>query len=179
MSCRCVNQGSHGPEVQVQAGGGTIPRPGRLEAHAALASASSLRAGPALPHEQPEVFLHTTINPRRFLGKEVTLSPLARGQSAVLLDGLRIGRVSHVPDPEKREVWLWTLTGPYCDSLAANVPVLGEATTLTEAKTKLRASFDIWLRSALEKDEAVRWHWLEAGPSSPRIPELRGKPAAA
>ncbi len=84
--------------------------------------------------------MYTTINPRRFLGQELTLSPLARGQSAVLLDGLRIGRISHAPDPEKREVWLWTLTGPHCDSIPANMPVVGEAATLTEAKLKLRSS---------------------------------------
>ncbi len=114
--------------------------------------------------------MYTTINPRRFLGQELTLSPLARGQSAVLLDGLRIGRISHAPDPEKREVWLWTLTGPHCDSIPANMPVVGEAATLTEAKLKLRSSFDAWLRGALEKGEAVRWHWLEAGPHCSAIP---------
>lgn len=123
--------------------------------------------------------MYTTINPRRFIGQEVTLSPLARGQTAVLLDGLRIGRITHAPNGEKREVWLWTLTGPHCDSLSENVQVLGEAATLTEAKMRLRSAFDIWLRGALEKGEAIRWHWLEAGPSLQRDPKLREKPAAA
>lgn len=105
------------------------------------------------------------VNPRRFVAQEVTLCPLSRGQSAVTLGGLRIGRVSHVPAGEGKSLWHWSLTGPHCESLAPGVPMCGEATGLSEAKLQLRHAFDCWLRWALEQDGPVHWHWTEAGPA--------------
>lgn len=123
--------------------------------------------------------MHTTINPRRFFGRDIVLTPLSRGQSAVTLDGLRIGRISHAPDVKAREAWLWSLTGPSCDSMPPSTVMLGEAATLSEAKLKLRAAFDEWLSWAVGQGESVRWHWLEAAPTSSREATVTGKSEAA
>lgn len=106
--------------------------------------------------------MHTTVNPTRFIAQEMSLCPLARGQSAVVLGGLRIGRVSHAPAGEGRLCWLWSLTGPHCSGLPPGLPMCGEAPTLAEAKLRLRHSFDAWLSWALEQEGPVRWHWTEA-----------------
>lgn len=105
--------------------------------------------------------MQTTVNPTRFVAQEISLCPLARGQSAVVLGGLRIGRVSHAAG-EDRITWLWSLTGPHCDGVPAGLPMCGEAATLSEAKLQLRHSFDAWLSWALDQDGPVHWHWTEA-----------------
>lgn len=108
--------------------------------------------------------MQTTVNPRRFVAQEISLCPLSRGQSAVVLGGLRIGRVSHAPHVADKAPWLWSLTGPHCDGLPAEVRMCGDAATLAEAKLQLRHSFDGWLRWALQQEGPVHWHWTEAAP---------------
>lgn len=108
--------------------------------------------------------MNTTVNPQRFLAQEITLCPLSRGQSAVALGGLRIGRVSHAITGEGRSTWLWSLTGPSCSSLPVALPMCGEAATLADAKLQLRHVFDTWLSWALEQEGPVHWHWTEAPP---------------
>ncbi|MFN4141355.1 hypothetical protein [Aestuariivirga sp.] len=108
--------------------------------------------------------MQTTINPHRFVAQEISLSPLARGQSAVVLGGLRIGRVSHAVDGEGKSTWMWSLTGPHCNCGPADVQTCGETSTLAEAKLQLRHSFDRWLAWALEQEGPVHWHWTEAMP---------------
>jgi hypothetical protein len=108
--------------------------------------------------------LDTTVNPQRFQAQELQLSPLARGQSAVLLGGLRIGRVSHAVSGEGKTTWLWSLTGPSCTSKPQDLVMCGEAKTLAEAKLQLRHSFDSWLGWALSQNGPVHWHWTEAAP---------------
>lgn len=108
--------------------------------------------------------MQTTVNPRRFVAQEVSLCPLSRGQSAVTLGGLRIGRVSHAPAGEGKSMWLWSLTGPHCGSLPPDAKMCGEAMTLAEAKLQLRHAFDRWLSWALEQEGPVHWHWTEAAP---------------
>lgn len=112
--------------------------------------------------------MHTTVNPRRFQSQEIALSPLARGQSAVVLGGLRIGRVSHAVSGEGKSSWLWSLTGPSCTSLPQDLDMCGETTSLAEAKLQLRHAFDTWLRWALEQDGPVQWHWIEASDRNSR-----------
>jgi hypothetical protein len=108
--------------------------------------------------------MQTTVNARRFVGQEISLCPLSRGQSAVILGGLRIGRVSHAALGEGKSKWLWSLTGPHCGGLPEGVRMCGEAPGLAEAKQQLRHSFDCWLAWALEQDGPVHWHWTEAAP---------------
>lgn len=105
--------------------------------------------------------MHTTVNPTRFVAQEMSLCPLSRGQSAIVLGGLRIGRVSHAPGGERLS-WLWSLTGPHCEGIPSGLPMCGEAATLAEAKLQLRHSFDAWLSWALDQEEPVHWHWTEA-----------------
>jgi len=112
--------------------------------------------------------LQTTVNPRRFVAQDISLCPLSRGQSAVVLGGLRVGRVSHALDEAGKSHWLWSLTGPHCAGLPETVRMCGEALTLAEAKLQLRHSFDSWLRWALEQEGPVHWHWTEATPAVPR-----------
>lgn len=108
--------------------------------------------------------MHTTVNPQRFLAQELSLSPLARGQSAVVLGGLRIGRVSHAVSDEGKTSWLWSLTGPSCGSMPEDFATCGQAATLVDAKLQLRHAFDTWLVWALAQQGPVQWHWTEAAP---------------
>lgn len=108
--------------------------------------------------------MQTTVNPRRFVAQEISLCPLSRGQSAVILGGLRIGRVSHAAAGEGKSKWLWSLTGPHCASLPHGVATCGEAPALADAKHQLRHSFDCWLSWALQQEGPVHWHWTEAAP---------------
>lgn len=123
--------------------------------------------------------MHTTVNPQRFLSQEITLCPLSRGQSAISLGGLRIGRISHAVTGEGKATWLWSLTGPSCGSLPGDLTMCGESTNLADAKLQLRHSFDIWLRWALEQDGPVQWHWTEAPPERTATDAEGGKLALA
>ena len=106
--------------------------------------------------------MHTTVNPQRFQAQDIILSPVARGQSAVLLGGLRIGRISHAVSGEGKTSWLWSLTGPSCGCMPDDLGTCGEANTLAAAKLQLRHAFDTWLAWALVQDGPVHWHWTEA-----------------
>lgn len=108
--------------------------------------------------------MQTMINPQRFVGQEMSLAPLSRGQSAVLLAGLRIGRVSHAAGPDGKSRWMWCLTGPHCSSMVRELKVCGDASSLAEAKLQLRQTFDTWLNRALEQEGPSLWHWTEAAP---------------
>lgn len=108
--------------------------------------------------------MHTTVNPQRFSAQEISLSPLARGQSAVVLGGLRIGRISHAVSGEGKTSWLWSLTGPSCGSMPEVACMCGEANSLSAAKLQLRHAFDSWLAWALAQQGPVLWHWTEAAP---------------
>ena len=88
--------------------------------------------------------MHTTVNPQRFQGQEISLSPVARGQSAVVLGG--------------------SLTGPSCNAMPDDIRMCGEAAALADAKLQLRHAFDTWLHWALNQEGPVQWHWTEAGP---------------
>lgn len=111
--------------------------------------------------------LNTTVNPQRFQAQEISLAPLARGQSAVTLAGLRIGRISHAVTREGKASWLWSLTGPSCSSLPEDFRMCGETATLSDAKIQLRHAFDSWLGWATSQPDPVQWHWTEAAPEKP------------
>jgi len=100
--------------------------------------------------------LNTTVNPQRFQAQEISLSPLARGQSAVVLGGLRIGRISHAVSGEGKASWMWSLTGPSCSATPADFRMCGEAPVLAEAKLQMRHAFDSWLVWAMEQPGPVQ-----------------------
>lgn len=112
--------------------------------------------------------MNTTVNPQRFQAQEITLSPLARGQSAVVLGGLRIGRISHAVSGEGKASWMWSLTGPSCSAVPDDFRMCGEAPLLAEAKLQLRHAFDSWLGWAMKQPGPVHWHWTEAAPEARR-----------
>lgn len=116
--------------------------------------------------------MDTTVNPQRFQAQDISLSPLARGQSAVLLGGLRIGRISHAVSGEGKTSWLWSLTGPSCGNMPDDICMCGEANSLATAKLQLRHAFDVWLAWALAQPGPVHWHWTEAAPA--RTKEMEG-----
>lgn len=118
--------------------------------------------------------MHTTVNPQRFHAQDISLSPLARGQSAVVLGGLRIGRVSHAISGEGKTSWLWSLTGPSCSAMPEDLCMCGAAANLSDAKLQLRHAFDTWLAWALAQDGPVHWHWTEAAPGRAATPEDDG-----
>ncbi len=123
--------------------------------------------------------MNTTVNPKRFLAQEMSLCPLSRGQSAVSLGGMRIGRVSHAVTGEGKSTWLWSLTGPSCNSMPVALPTCGDAASLADAKLQLRHAFDTWLRWALEQEGPVQWHWTEATPERNAADPRGGKLALA
>ena len=107
--------------------------------------------------------MQTLINPQRFAGSELALAPLARGQSAAMLAGFRIGRISHAVSRDGQTSWLWSLTGPHCAAALGALLTCGETRSLGEAKIQLRQAFDVWLNWALAQNGPVYWHWTEAG----------------
>lgn len=111
--------------------------------------------------------MNTTVNPQRFQAQEISLAPLARGQSAVTLGGLRIGRISHAVASDGKASWLWSLTGPSCSSLPEDLRICGEAAALADAKVQLRHAFDSWLGWATAQPGPVQWHWTEAACEKP------------
>lgn len=116
--------------------------------------------------------MQTTVNPQRFGAQEISLSPLSRGQSAVLLGGLRIGRISHAVNGEGRTSWMWSLTGPCCANMPVDLCTCGEENSLSAAKLQLRHAFDTWLAWALAQPGPVHWHWTEAAPE--RTKDMEG-----
>lgn len=110
--------------------------------------------------------MQTTVNPQRFIGQDMSLNPLARGQSAIVIAGLRVGRISHAVSGEGKTSWMWSLTGPSCTSMPHELVTCGEAANLSDAKLQLRHAFDGWLHWALAQDGPVHWHWMEAPPET-------------
>lgn len=109
--------------------------------------------------------MQTMVNPQRFMGQEMALVPLARGQSVVMLAGFRMGRISHASLPDGKSTWYWSLTGPHCATSPSDLRMCGEARTLGQAKLALRHSFDGWLGWALHQEGPIYWHWTEAMPA--------------
>lgn len=122
--------------------------------------------------------MQTTINPHRFIAQEMSLNPLARGQSAVVIGGLRVGRISHAISGEGKASWLWSLTGPSCTSMPADCVTCGAAAALADAKLQLRHAFDGWLHWALEQPGPVHWHWVEAPPEGRALKTPKPEPLA-
>lgn len=108
--------------------------------------------------------MHSSVNPRRFVGQPVLLHHLSPRDFTAVADGLRVGRVNRIGQG-KTEGWLWALTGPHCGWAVEGTPVSGIAATPVAARQQLTRSFEAWLAWALAQDGAVHWHWTEAGAS--------------
>ncbi|WP_373504720.1 hypothetical protein [Aestuariivirga sp.] len=96
------------------------------------------------------------IDPRRFVGKPMLLKTVADGDSSVMIDGKRAGRILHQVRSGQRQIWFWTMTGPFV--VSAGLESSGEVESLEEAKAAIRTAFDVWLKWALEEEKPVVWH---------------------
>ena len=69
--------------------------------------------------------------------------------------GLRIGRVSHAVSGEGRATWLWSLTGPSCNSMPQDLPMCGESNTLADAKQQVKEGATKVQQQAVDKIQAL------------------------
>ena len=96
------------------------------------------------------------VDPRRFIKKPVVLRSQLPGEAAVMIDGLKAGRILQQVRADMRLIYVWTLTGPY--AIAAGLHSSGQARSLEEAKAAIRSAFDIWLNWALGQEKPVVWY---------------------
>lgn len=99
--------------------------------------------------------MHDSVDPRQFIGQQMTLSPIDDGDYSVMIAGLRAGRIMRTVRMGRRTVWFWTLTGPYLNSAGSTSS--GEADSLLEAKAAFRQAFDRWLKWAVGKEKLAVW----------------------
>lgn len=95
------------------------------------------------------------IDPASLLEHPLMLRTIGEGDFAIVVAGLPLGRIMRKPVSGGKEVWFWTLTGPYVpESL---FPKDGDAPTLEGAKTAIKGAFERWLAWAQGQGEVV-WH---------------------
>jgi hypothetical protein len=124
--------------------------------------------------------MHSSVNPRRFVGQPVLLHRCSKLDYVAAADGLRVGRISQVTDSGGKSCWLWTLTGPHCGWPVDGVPVSGTAANAVAARQLLTRSFEAWLSWALLQNGQVHWHWTEAaGPVFNFVEAAEKEPARA
>jgi hypothetical protein len=66
------------------------------------------------------------------------------------------GRIFKTSRGSIGQVWLWTVTGPYCGAVGINTS--GDCATLGEARQAFRAAFDKWHAWAIRQNAEVSWH---------------------
>lgn len=107
--------------------------------------------------------MHSSVNPRRFIGRPVLLHHSSPRDISAVADGLRVGRITQIGQG-KPEGWIWALTGPHCGWSVEGTAVSGTAASAVAARQQLTRSFEAWLAWALVQDRPVHWHWTEAAP---------------
>lgn len=100
--------------------------------------------------------MHRQLDPRTFIDQPLRLRKIGDGDYRVTIRGHTAGRILKTSRGGNQQVWLWTLTGPYC--VAAGLGSSGESDRLDTAKQALRASFDAWLAWAIRQNGDVVWH---------------------
>jgi len=95
------------------------------------------------------------LDPATLEGQHLLLKETAVGDYSVSILDHRAGRIMLKPVSGGREVWFWTITGPYIPTDLQ--PSHGDADTLLEAKSAFRAKFDAWLVWAKELGHPVMW----------------------
>ena len=84
------------------------------------------------------------------------LESVADGDSVMMIDGLRAGRITEQVVSEKPVTYIWTLTSPR--TVLAGVASSGEEDTLDGAKAAMRKAFFMWLKWALKQEKRVVWY---------------------
>jgi hypothetical protein len=82
------------------------------------------------------------MDPATLRDQQLVLTATAPGDYTVTTLDRSAGRIMLKRLSGGREVWFWTVTGPYIPSHPQ--PSHGEAETLADAKTAFRAKFDAW-----------------------------------
>lgn len=100
--------------------------------------------------------MHLRVDPRHFANEPLTLKLIGHSDYRVMIAGYAAGRIFMTMRGGMREVWLWTLTGPYCGS--ADINTSGECEMLQEARLAFRDTFDRWLAWAIRQNAEVSWH---------------------
>jgi hypothetical protein len=100
--------------------------------------------------------MHHRLDPSAFVGQPLHLHKIGDGDYRVTIRGHTAGRLLRTMRGGNQQVWLWTLTGPYC--VAARLGTSGESDHVVTAKLALRACFDAWLAWAIRQNGDVVWH---------------------
>ncbi len=95
------------------------------------------------------------VDPATLLEQPLMLRKIGDDDYGVAVAGLALGRIVKRDISAGREIWTWTLTGPYIPQSLH--PTYGDVDSLDEAKAAIKAAFDLWLRWAKGKGEVV-WH---------------------
>jgi hypothetical protein len=84
------------------------------------------------------------VDPHRFTGKTFTRRkafPNTHDDYIILIDGLSAGRIMKMVRAGRREVWFWTLTGPYFPGPKSHD---GEEDTFEAARDEFKKVFWRW-----------------------------------
>lgn len=102
--------------------------------------------------------------PERFAGRPLLLKrawPEKADDYVVMADGLTAGRIMQIDRSFQRRVWLWSLTGPYCNAPDLRLTAHGDADSLEDAKAAFKGAFrkwQTWAVDAAASGARVPWH---------------------
>jgi hypothetical protein len=100
--------------------------------------------------------MYYRFDPRIFIDQPMHLAPSGESDFRVIVAGHIAGRIFATLRSSSRNVWLWTVTGPYLPGAGLNGS--GDADDLPDAKKAFRATFDAWLQWAIRQNAPVTWH---------------------
>ena len=98
------------------------------------------------------------IDPSRFTGKDFTRRKAfldSHYDYSILIDGLTAGRIMKMIRAGQREVWFWTLTGPYFPGPKSHD---GEEETFEAARDEFKKVFWRWHAWALQQPGKATWY---------------------
>jgi hypothetical protein len=102
-----------------------------------------------------------TVDPCRFISKPLFLRLAIIGNATApddyiaVCDDLTVARIMRVEKSFGRHSWDWHITGPYVPPEMGGRN--GQATSLDEAKTCVRATFERWLAWSTAQGGDVHW----------------------
>ena len=100
--------------------------------------------------------MHYRFDPRIFVDQSLRLEGGSQDDYRVIIAGHTAGRIFRTMRSASQHVWLWTVTGPYLPGAQLNSN--GNSEDITGAKAAFRATFDAWLRWAVQQNAPATWH---------------------
>lgn len=97
--------------------------------------------------------MHYRFDPRIFVDQSLRLEGGSHDDYRVTIAGHTAGRIFRTMKSASQHVWLWTVTGPYLPG--AQMSSNGDSPDIIEAKVAFRATFDAWLRWAIQQNAPV------------------------